>query len=371
MLDILGFFRKDKPEQKELKWQLTKTAGEAQRAMLEAVKRASKSIEIEEYIFENDTIGTAFFNAILEKRRQGVQVRILCDHVGSFYFFTSDWPGKLRDAGVEIRFFNVISPWRLNNFTGWYFRDHRKLLVVDDEIGFIGGVGIADYMEKWRDTHMRIEGPIVHAMRENFDQIWNKSKRRTIFGFRIQKHITKKFEFLTNAPHYRERFIYHTLLEAVRNARTSILLTTPYFDPDGRFFRALRLAAKRNVRINLLIPEQSDVRWFHIATHSYLGRLLKSGVKVFKYQNGILHAKTIVIDDNWGSVGSLNLDNLSFLWNYEANIVSSDAKFIETLRAHFAEDIKNSNELSFEMWQKRPIFDRILEYISLPIHRFL
>lgn len=370
-MDILGMFSRKKAQDQEISWRFFLTAGDAQKAMLEAVRSAKKTIECEQYIFDNDETGIAFFEAFLEKRKQGVRVRLLSDHVGSFYFFSSEWPGKLRDAGVEVQFFNIISPWRLDNFTRWFFRDHRKLMVVDDTVGFIGGVGIAGYMKDWRDTHLRIEGNIALALRENFDEIWSKSKRRTIFGFRLRRHTAKKFEYLTNAPRYRERFIYHTLIDAVRSAKHSILLTTPYFVPDGRFFRAIRLAARRGVNVRLIIPERSDVRWFHIATHSYLGRLLKSGARVFKYQSAILHAKTVVIDGNWATVGSLNLDNLSFLWNYESNIVSSDQKFIGELARHFEEDIRNSKEIHFAEWQNRPIFDRMLEYISLPIHRFL
>ncbi len=368
---MLGFSFFKKPEGTETKWQLYTHGGESQGAMLKAVRQATQSIDLEQYIFENDTLGTAFFNAFLEARKKGVRVRLLCDQVGSFYFFSSEWPWKLRDAGVEILFFNIISPWRVANFTSWYFRDHRKLLVVDEKVAFIGGIGIADYMEKWRDTNLRIEGGIVETMTQNFNEMWQKSKRRTFFGFKKKQHFTKKFNLLTNAPHYRARTIYHALIDTIRNAEHSIFLTTPYFTPDGRFFRSLRLAARRGVRVTLLIPEHSDVRWFHIAAQSYFGRALKSGIRIFTYQNSILHAKTAIIDDTWATVGSFNLDNLSFLWNYEANIESTDKKFIETLKSHFTEDIQNSKEVTYSMWQKRPIFDRILGYISLPIHRFL
>ncbi|MDD5357117.1 MAG: phospholipase D-like domain-containing protein [Candidatus Pacebacteria bacterium] len=352
-------------------WKFFLSGETAQNAMLEAIKGATKSIEIEQYIWSNDEIGIEFFKELIAKARGGVAIRLLCDHVGSFDFFSSEWPGKLRDAGAKVRFFNIVSPWRVSNFTAWYFRNHRKTMVIDNKVAFIGGVGIRKDIRKWRDTHLSITGDIVDAIKTNFDDIWNKSKRRNIFLLRKWFRRIKKFNLLTNVPHFFQRHIYHVLVDNIRSARHSILLTTPYFIPDGRLFRALRLAAKRGVEVKLIIPEKSDVMFFNIAAYSYIEPALKAGIRVFLFQNAILHAKTVVIDGKWATVGSLNLDTLSLLWNYEANIESTDKKFVDELAGHFETDLKTSREVIYSEWKNRPFFDKMLQYLSYPLHRFL
>ncbi len=352
-------------------WQFYLSGESAQEAMLETVKTATKSIDLEQYIFSNDAVGVEFFHALIAKSKIGVAIRLLCDQVGSFDFFSSEWPGKLRDAGIKVRFFNIVSPWRVDNFTAWYFRDHRKLMVVDEKTGWIGGVGIQQAMRKWRDTHVSLSGSIAKTMRENFDDIWNKSEHKSVFYLRKYFHRIKKFDILTNVPHFFQRHIYHTLIDVIRNSRESIHLTTPYFIPDRRLFRALRLAVKRGVDVQLMIPEHSDVRFFNIAAYSYVEPALRAGIRVFLYRNGILHAKTAIIDGTWATMGSFNLDTLSLLWNYEANIESTDKKFIAELQAHFMNDLQQSKEISLAEWKNRPFFDKILQYLSRPIHYFL
>ncbi len=352
-------------------WQFYTSGETAQNAMLEGIKSATKSIALEQYIFSNDEIGIEFFKALIEKSHAGVAIRLLCDHVGSFDFFSSEWPGKLRDVGIKVRFFNIVSPWRVDNFTAWYFRNHRKTLVVDGKTAFIGGVGIRKDIRKWRDTHLSMTGDIVEVIATNFDDIWNKSRRRSVFLLRKWLRRIKKFNLLTNVPHFFQRHIYHTLVDTIRGAKESIQLTTPYFIPDGRLFRALRLAARRGVDVKLIIPEKSDVRFFNIAAHSYIEPALRSGMRVFLHQNSFLHAKTAVIDNKWATVGSLNLDTLSLLWNYEANIESTDKKFVGELASHFEIDLKESKEIIYPEWKNRPFFDKMLEYLSYPIHRFL
>ncbi len=352
-------------------WQFFLSGESAQEAMLQAVKLAKTSIDLEQYIFSNDAVGVEFFHALLAKRKEGVAIRLLCDHVGSFDFFTSEWPGKLRDAGIKVHFFNIISPWRVDNFTAWYFRDHRKMLVVDDTVGFIGGVGIQSAMRSWRDTHVALTGSIAKTMKEDFNDIWNKSQHKSVFYLRKYFHRVKKFDLLTNVPHFFQRHIYHTLIDVIRNAQESIHLTTPYFIPDRRLFRALKLAAKRGVEVKLIIPEHSDVRFFNIAGYSYVEPALKAGIRVFMYRSGILHAKTAIIDGKWATLGSFNLDTLSLLWNYEANIESTDTKFIAELDSHFATDLTHTKEIYLSEWKNRPIFDKMLQYLSYPIHYFL
>ena len=334
-------------------------------------EQAKVSIDFEQYIFEHDAIGAKFMHLLERKAAEGVKVRLLCDTAGSYNFYNSVHHRHLLRMGVEVEFFNIISPWRINNYSSWLFRDHRKVLVVDSHIGYIGGVGIHQRMHNWRDTHVRIEGSVVHELQYIFDQMWNRTKEGVFFRFKKPQPSTKNFYFLTNSPRFHQRFIYHNLIDAIRGAERSIYLTTPYFIPDLRLLRVLRLAARRGVDVRLIVPNASDHPIVDIATQSYFWILLKAGVKVYEYRDHVLHAKTTIIDDDWGSVGSSNLDNLSLVFNYEANLVSTNHTFVHELRGHFLADLERSHKISFKAWKERSLIQKIAEIVSWPIHKFL
>ena len=161
------------------------------------------------------------------------------------------------------------------------------------------------------------------------------------------------------------------MIDVIRNAKYSIYLTTPYFIPDLRLLRVLRLAAKRGVDVRLLVPEFADHFMITSARESYFSLLLKSGIRVYRYRGRMMHAKTAVVDGEWGTIGSFNLDNLSFLFNYEANVVSTDKQFVEAVQSHFFSDIQLAEELKYETWMKRPILQRIRELLTWPFHQIL
>lgn len=350
--------------------------------MLADCENAQVSIDMEQYIFEHDAIGKRFAAVLAAKARAGIQVRLLCDAAGSSNFLDSAHARHLSASGAEVLFFNPIKPWRVNNYSSWFFRDHRKVLVVDSHIGYIGGVGIHHRMHDWRDTQVRIEGPVVHELGYVFDQMWNRTKEGRFFRFSKPffageqtagkpQALTKYFYFLTNSPRFHQRFIYHSLIEAIRNARRCVYLTTPYFIPDLRLVRVLRLAARRGVDVRLIVPDASDHPIVDIATQSYFWIMLKARVKVYLYRDHVLHAKTVIIDDDWASVGSANLDNLSLLLNYEANLVGTNHLFVAELKQHFMSDLQHSREVLFADWKKRSWVRKMLEAISWPIHKFL
>ncbi len=352
-------------------WEFYMQGSEAQDAMFEACLNAKKSIDFEQFIWGTDETGNQFSELLIKKAREGIHVRLLVDDGGSYDFSMSGWPAKLRAAGAEVRFFNILSPWRIQNFTSWYFRDHRKVLVVDREVGFIGGVGIRGDMRNWRDTHLSMRGEIVPAMDESFDQMWKKSEHKISFHLKKFQGRVKGFELSTNTPRYHRRVIYYHLIRALEKARDSICLTTPYFIPDHRLFSILKRAARKGISVRLLVPKLSDMPWIPNAVHSYYTPALQAGIRIFTYRNSILHAKTAVVDRVWATVGSLNLDNLSLLWNYEANIESSDQKFISEVKSQFENDLLSAEEVLLESWERRPFSQRLLEYLSLPFHRFL
>lgn len=347
-------------------------SSDAWEAMLHDIRNAEKSIDIEQYIFTHDEIGDAFIDALVQKSKQGLKVRLFLDAVGSWSAYKSTLPDELRSEGIQVKFFNPVSPWRVTNFTSNFFRDHRKLMIVDGKIGHIGGVGIRADMAGWRDTHIRIVRTVVLDMQQSFDSIWNGISRWSFWHLpRRRPDIVRHFDLVTNAPMWRDRSIYQALVAAIRGAQKTIYLTSPYFIPDTRLFRVLRLAARRGVDVRIVLPEIADHIFIDYARESYFTLCLKAGIKIYLYKQVMMHAKTAVIDDMWATAGSFNLDSLSFFFNHEANITTVDKHFVETIKQNFFEDLRHSKEVIYTEWIKRSFFRKFLEYISWPLHGIL
>jgi cardiolipin synthase len=333
-------------------------------------QNAKKSIDIEQYIFTNDDLAKKFIGILKKKAKEGLKVRILCDMVGGIGFYLSPALQELEDVGAQVIFFHPIKLWRVNTFTSAYLRDHRKFLIVDSEIGYTGGVGFNENMKDWRDTQVRVTGIIVKNMEYVFERMWQNTKVEHFYPFMRPLFTTNSTAIMTNSPHRGQRFLYWEMIGMIREAKSYVYITTPYFIPDRRLLRVMRLAGKRGVDIRLLLPLEADVRIVSIAAHSYYKTLLRAGVKIFLYK-GILHAKTMAVDDTWGTVGSTNLDNLSLAFNYEANISTSEQKFINDIKNHFIKDLDNSTELTLTDLKELPLSSRFLGWLIRPFHRFL
>ena len=321
-------------------WKFYIRSADAWESMLADCSAARESIDIEQYIFNDDAIGRRFFEILKKKNGEGVSIRILRDAVGSFGFLNSKSEHALAAAGIAIKFFNPIKPWRIGNVSSWFLRDHRKILLVDRTIAHTGGVAIDSHMADWRDTNVRMTGHVVGEVQKSFDQMWIAAPRHKFFKFKPTVREGENFLFLANSPRLHGRYIYHDLRRTIRNAKNYIYLTTPYFVPSVLLFTALQRAALRGVDVRVLIPERLDVRIADIASGSYVLLALHAGIKIYRYDGKkILHIKTGVIDDAWGSIGSANIDNLSLLLNFEGNIKSSDPDFIAELKRQFEEDL--------------------------------
>ncbi len=338
-------------------------------AMLDAIRNATKTIEFEQYIFVNDVIGSNFLKTIVRKAEEGVKIKLLFDMVGSLSFYLSDLPEHLREKGIEVLFFNPISLWRLGNITSHFFRDHRKILIIDGVVGFVGGVGIADYMSTWRDTMVEIHGEFVKNIQLTFDTVWKRILTGLHRRFKKDLLFHKDFEVLINSPRFKQRFLYHAYIDQIRNAEKYIYLAAPYFVPDRRFLRALRVAAHRGVDVRVVLPEVSDAYFVDYVQSWYITRCIKSGIKVYAYKGPFYHVKMAAIDDAWATVGSSNLDNLSFLFNYEINIASSNHRFVDSVKRDFERDISNCEEILPEKWDKRFFIRKILEVLTWPFHK--
>ncbi len=353
--------------------------------MMAAVSTAKSSINLETYIFDQDPIGLQFAELLMQKRKEGVIVNVMYDAVGAFStpqpFFD-----RLKEAGVSVVAFNPVNPaqrvgkWELNN------RDHRKLMVVDGKTAFTGGINISStyanssfFRSKrkpettdgkkvgWRDTHIKIEGPAVAALQYHFLNAWVDQEGGELTESDYFPALTpvgdKIVRVLATDPD-RESEIYKSFMLAIQEAKTSVHITSAYFVPDRQFVEALVLAAKRGVDVKLVLPGVSDHGLVMHAGHSFYDELLAGGVKIYQLQVAVLHAKTAVIDGNWSTVGSANIDRRSFLHNYELNVVVVDPAFGRDMESAFAEDLRDSKEVSLEQWRDRPWLDRIKEFAS-------
>ncbi|MFZ3020234.1 MAG: phospholipase D-like domain-containing protein [Minisyncoccia bacterium] len=356
-------------------WQFFLRAEDAWESMFNTAREAKKEILCEQYVLSNDKVGQEFLDILIERAKAGVDVQMIIDMVGatiSGFYFDNDVIKKIEKAGIKLIFWNPIKPWRLDTIFSWFFRDHRKLMIVDEHIGFIGGVGLRQDMSEWRDTHLKVVGPVVEEMRHAFFEMWALANEKKFFRrLRKRKHFARGFEFVTNSPSINRRFIYDALAYEFSLAKERILITTPYFIPDRKMSRLLRLASSKGVNVEILVPKHSNHPWVDMASRRTFKKLIEAGVKIHRYSDSMLHAKTFVVDDRFASIGSFNFDSLSFNLNYEANVVSHQSLFIDQVAAYFEED-KNGTELVSEnVWKNRSPKEKFLEIFATLIRKFL
>ncbi len=356
----------------KLKWEFYLTGKEAQDAMLRACQKAYASIDLEQYIFEDDELGREFVAVLIKKAQEGVRVRVLCDMFGSQTLYSSYISDQMRAAGIALEFFNPIEPWWLYRTVQWFLRDHRKFLIIDGEKGYTGGVGISKDLAQWRDTHVMITGEVVLQMQLAFERIWHMTRRqKRFFKFAKPPEVTGSISLMTNAPLRRQRFIYYAILDAIKNAKHHIYITTPYFVPNTTLLEALKRAVRRGVEVYCVFPKKVNHSIVGLAGESHYWSLLRAGVRIFLYEPAMIHAKTLVVDESWATVGTSNLDNISLLLNYEDNLVATEPKFVAALTSHFRDDLKVSKELTQEAWHDRPMGYKTLELLTWPLHKLL
>ncbi|MES2470937.1 MAG: phospholipase D-like domain-containing protein [Patescibacteria group bacterium] len=354
-------------------WKVYSTTEDAWKAMLEACKNAKKSIDLEQFLFVADDVGKQFIEVCAAKAQEGVRVRFLWDAAGSFTFFGSSLANDLKKKGIELAFFYTLVPrlLDLHDYRFWFFRNHRRSLIIDDEKAFTGSICLSDKMKEWRDTHTELSGDIVIEIRKAFEAMWNRAHGIKSNWSGRELISSDGFNYVTNNPSPRRRFLYYRLIDAIRNGQKYIYITTPYFVPTQRLLRVILLAAHRGADVRLILPKGSDHPLVDLCARSFFSQLLKAGVRIFLYNGEMIHNKTIVIDDEWGTAGSLNLDNISLLYNYEANIITTDHDCIQEFKNHFAHDQNQSTELLYSEWKKRIFLKKVLERLSRLISKFL
>jgi cardiolipin synthase A/B len=341
-------------------------------AMLSAIRSASHSITFETFIYWRGEVGRAFAEALSERAKAGVKVHVLLDWVGSAKM-DEDLLQRMRDGGVDVERYHEPTwyNWsRMNN------RTHRKVLVIDGIVGFTGGVGIADQWSgdaqdkfHWRDSHFRVEGPVVAEFQAVFLDNWMKSTGRVLHGEvyfpKIDKAGNTSAQMFSSSPTGGSESMHLMYLMSIASAEKSILLSSSYFVPDELAINALVAAARRGVRIRIITPgEHIDTEIVRRASRARWGALLEAGIEIHEYQPTMFHCKVMIVDSLLVSTGSTNFDNRSFRLNDEANLNVYDETFAAQMTAVFEKDLKRSRRVSLEEWVSRPLAEKVIEHSS-------
>ena len=329
--------------------------------LFEAIQNAKDHIHIQFFIFDDDRISNQLRELLIQKAKSGVRVRMIYDYWGSFNL-SKKYLKSLTDTGVYVHPFLPFR-WQISRTNKINYRNHRKVVVVDGKVGFIGGLNVADrycYGNKlgvWRDTFIKIEGTAVHGLQQLFIIDWYFVDRKLIEGseyFPVPKAFGKNLiQIVSSGPDSDWPAIMHGISSAFMSASKYIYIHSPYFMPTDEIASCIQMAALAGIDVRLMIPVKSDSRFSDASTASYLEKTLEAGVRVYHYKNGFLHSKAIVIDDFISIVGSSNIDERSFGQNFEANAFIYDNETAVNLRDLFLNDINNCEELTLETWYNR------------------
>ncbi|MDY2680182.1 MAG: cardiolipin synthase [Lentihominibacter sp.] len=330
--------------------------------MMQDIMSARETINIMFFIVKNDETGRQFIDALTQKAREGVEVRLLLDSMGSRQINDRVLRDFLDAGGKRAYFF----PRKLNlvNFD-FNYRNHRKLAVIDGIIGYTGGFNIArEYLGLkkkfgyWRDTHIRITGQSVQDINARFILDWRTaSKEKIVLSEAFYSGVISEgntgIQIVSSGPDSVKEEVKRSLMKMITSAERSIYVQTPYFVPDDSILESLKMAAQCGVDVRVMIPCMPDHPLVYWATYSYAGELVKSGGRVFIYENGFLHSKTMVVDGEVGTVGSANFDRRSFSLNFESNAFIYDKKEAQTMERIFCEDLKECRELTISLYENR------------------
>jgi len=348
-------------------------------AMFAAIRAAKDRIDVESYIIEDGEIGQQFAQLLLERQAHGVQVNVMYDSAGTFstgkaYF------DRLTKAGVQVVEFNPVNPLAAGQAWSPNHRDHRKLLIVDGAVAFLGGINISSVYSSgstfrrgerrgnpasgWRDTDIQVEGPVVAEFEKLFGQSWEKQRGKPLTERATATSPARGNEIVRaigSTPDDEFSLVYLTLISAITNAEKQVFITNAYFVPDPQLMKALLDAAARGVDVRLVLPSQSDSPPAYHAGHSYYTQLLQAGVKIYERRGSTLHVKTAIVDGVWSLVGSSNLDWRSALDNDEINAVILGREFGAQMQAVYMKDMQASDEIDLHNWERRPVMMRLKE----------
>lgn len=338
--------------------------------MLSDIADAKRSIRLESYIFSSDAVGSRFITTLCAAARRGAAVSVRADHAGSWSALTRADLNRLKEAGARFRW---SRPWSWRRPLTINRRNHRKLLVVDETIGYVGGFNLhaagslqAYGVSRWRDTHIRFAGALAAAAARLFDAC-----SEDLPAHRVRAAEADGASLIPGRSRPCRHELRCALHDAIEGARRRIWVTTPYFVPDSRTQIVLRRAARRGIDVRVLTPAKNDVPIAQWAARASYARLLAAGVRIFEYEPRMLHAKTMLTDGQWASIGTANLDYRSLFANDEINLVDQGGKINEALATHFELDLGQSREILAGFWKTRPWRAPLAEAVGWAMRRWL
>jgi cardiolipin synthase A/B len=340
-------------------------------AMLSAIAFATNYILLQSYIVNDDQAGKEFQQALIEKAKQGVNIYFLYDEIGSNKL-SRTYLQSLRKHGIQVSAFHTTkgkgNRFQLN------FRNHRKILVVDGEVGFVGGLNIGDeYLGKnprlspWRDTHMKLEGPTVQSLQASFVQDWYWATRKFIdvnWEIKPNSEANQTAFVLPTGPADKFKACNLFFVSVINQAQKSLWIATPYFVPDEATLTALKLAAMRGVDVRILLPNRPDHLFVYLCSFSYYSEMEAVKIKLYRYKQGFMHQKIILIDEDMAGVGTVNLDNRSFFLNFEVMGFVAAPTFVESVEKMLKDDLAVAVAVNFSEYQKRPLWFKLAVRIS-------
>jgi cardiolipin synthase len=347
-------------------------------AMRDAILAAESSVNMEAYIFKDGAAADMLVDALINRAGAGVEVRLTLDAVGSFLMTFSRTVRRMRQAGCKVQFYQQMAWYRFHRLNN---RTHRELLVIDGKVAFTGGAGVADQWLKphrhraaWRDTMTRIEGPIVAALQGVFAENWLECCGEILTSPRHWPPLKETGEaealLVKSSPSDRataSRVVFQMLLDGAVNC---VDIQTPYFLPDRALRRALVRAARRGVRVRVIVPgKYSDQGLVRLASRRMYRELLQGGVRLFEYRPAMTHVKAMMVDGVWAVIGTTNVDNRSFEHNDEVNVAFREAAVASRLRGDFESDLAASDEITLEQWGRRPALEKLVEPVCWILER--
>jgi cardiolipin synthase len=343
-------------------------------AQLAAIRSARRTITVAQYSVADGLVTRDLAEALAERCRAGVAVHVLLDAFGALEI-PAEYPPLMTQAGCEVVSFRPLQPTTLHRANN---RNHRRILVVDGRIGFTGGSGLSRRWmgdgrtpEHWRETDVRVEGPVVYYLQGAFAENWLEATGAVLGGEayfpRLPANGPVHAQVVRSSPASGSFAMYTTFLLAISSARHSIYITNPYFVPDDRMLDAIAASVRRGVRVAVMVPGVIDHSLVRQAGRRHFGRLLKAGVEIYEYGPGLLHAKTMVVDSRWATIGSTNLDNRSFALNDELNLVLYDAGVARRLERVFETDLGSARKVELRAWRRRGLRERLMELLAVPL----
>lgn len=340
----------------------------------EKLRNATSFIHMVYYLFNSDETGKEIRDILIEKAQEGVTVRLLFDSAGSLKLKKKDIQ-MMRDAGVHVHVFLPLSSALLTQT--FNFRNHRKIIVIDNEVGFVGGMNIGDEYHgiskefpNWRDTHLMVRGMAIKELHLTFLMDWWYITKENIIHEYSQKPVaqpdegSKCMQVVPSGPHNHHQIMRDVYTALINSAKDSVMIATPYFVPSREIHSALRIAAQRGVEVKLLIPNISDSWLAYYAGHSYFEELLEDGIEIFLYEKDFMHHKIMIIDDHTASVGTANMDVRSFYLNFEVNVLLYDGKPVKKLIRNYQDDLKESRKIDYDQFHKRSTKEKAKESLA-------